>query len=321
MGKNNQSKQAEKIGQQAGAFQSTANTNYNNAVSQSNKNYGDIMSGYGDISNNLTNIGNRITSPTPYTPQTVNYSTPGELTTAYGTLGSAGKTFQDFADTGGFSAGDIANLRARGMSPITSAYGNTIEDLQQANRLGGGAANYVAARSAAQRELPQQLSDAEQGVNANLAQMIQQGKLAGAQGLLGVGGEQGGLANTAEAQALGAAIANQGAGLQGAALNNQMNQEYINNLLSVQQGKLAAQQGRTGLYGTTPGAANMFGNQVLGSLNTEVNANKEDTSQPWYDTALGIAGDVLPFFSGGFGGGGDLSQLNYDPSNAMWGLS
>jgi len=296
MGKNNKSSQAEKIGQQAGSFTNTAQTNYNNATKQGQQDYGSIMGGYQNYGSGLQDIQNRISAPTPYTPQTVNYQTPGELSTAYGTLDNSQKTFQDFADTGGFTPQGIQDMRARGMSPITSAYGDTISKLGQANTLGGGAANYTAALSQAQRQLPQQLSDAEQGVNASLAQMIQQGRLSGAQGLESVGAEQGGLANTAEGQQLGASIANQGAGLQGASLNNQMNQEYINNLLQAQGMKLGGLQGQSSLYGTTPGQASMFGNQVLGGFNAQTGANNQDSSQPWYDTALGFAADALPFF-------------------------
>lgn len=298
MGKNNQSSTAEQIGGQASGFTNTANNNYTGAVNQANQNYGSIMSGYQNYGTGLQNIQDKITTPTSYTPQTVNYSTPGELSTAYGTLGDAQNTFENFAQTGGFTPQGISDMRARGMAPITAAYGNAMQNLNQANTLGGGAANFVAAQAQAQRQLPQQLSDAEQGVNATLAQMIQQGQLAGAQGLESTGAEQGGLANTAEGQALGAAIANQGAGLQGASLNDTMNQQYIQNLLQSQEAQLPGLQGQTSLYGTTPGQANMFGQQVLGGLNTEVGANKEDTSQPWYDTALGFAGDVLPFAFG-----------------------
>ena len=297
MGKSNQSQQAENIGKQATAFTNQAQNNYNNAINTDSTNYNDIMQGYNNSTAGIQAVQNQITAPTPYTPQTVNYSTPGELSTAYGTLGDAQNTFENFAQTGGFTPQGIQAMRTMGMSPITAAYGNTIQNLQQANTLGGGAANYTAALSQAQRELPQQLSTAETGVNADLAQMIQEGELAGAQGLSSVGSTQGGLANTAEAQQLGASVANQQAGLQGASLNNQMNQEYIQNLLQGQALGLSNLQGETSLYGATPGQAALFGNQVLGGLGQETGANKEDTSQPWYDTLLNVGADILDPFS------------------------
>jgi hypothetical protein len=223
---------------------------YRNAVAGDQKNYGDIMGGYNTFKNNITG------SP----------------------LGQANQAFGEFAKTGGFSPQDIQDMRARGVSPIRAAYGNTMQNLDRARALGGGGANapnYIAAVSRAQRELPQQLSDATQGVNANLAQQIQQGKLAG----------MGGMASTG--QAMGAE-------------------------------ELGALSGQNSLYGTTPGQSNAFANQMLGFnqarlgeqgqrqgyglglMDTRLRgygANQDAQGSPWWQTALGVAGTVAPFFS------------------------
>src|SRR5262245_36228916 len=88
--------------------------------------------------------------------------------------------YKNFAQTGGFSDSDLANLRARATSPVRAQYADTMMQLNRARALGGGGANapnYIAAASKAQRQLPQQLSDAMTGINSNIAQMVQQGKL------------------------------------------------------------------------------------------------------------------------------------------------
>lgn len=99
---------------------------------------------------------------------------------------SAMSGFQNFANTGGYSPEDVQNMRARAQSGVTTAYGNTMRNLDRARALGGvgGSPNYIAAVSKAQRELPQQLSDAETNINSQLAQNIAGNKL---QGLGGMG--------------------------------------------------------------------------------------------------------------------------------------
>lgn len=98
---------------------------------------------------------------------------------------SAMSGFQGFANTGGYSPEDVAAMRQRAQSGVTAAYGNTMMNLDRARALGGvgGSPNYIAAVSKAQRELPQQLSDATTNVNATLAQQIAGNKLQGLQGM------------------------------------------------------------------------------------------------------------------------------------------
>lgn len=88
--------------------------------------------------------------------------------------------FQNFINTGGFSPGDISALRSRGVSPIRSAYAGAKRDImrQQGSTAGRGA---LLARMA--REQGQSAADATTNVNAGIAQMVQQGKLAGNTGM------------------------------------------------------------------------------------------------------------------------------------------
>lgn len=292
--------------QQAGQMSNNFMNNYNEAAGQAKADYGNIMSGYSDFRNNLG-------GPSKFSYQNVSAPRPAELGESYGYLREAMPGYRDFANTGGYSAQDIQDLRARGMSPITSAYGNTMRELDRARALGGagGSTNYIAALSRAQRDQPQQLSDAMQNVNAGLAESIRQGKEFGLSGITGTGATMGGLSSQEAGRQLQASLANQAADLQ----TQQMGEQSLQNLRQMQ---LASLGGQSSLYGTTPGMASMFGNQALNSFNTAAQmqanrqnyglglldtqlrgygANEGQQGTPWWQTALGIAGTVAPFFS------------------------
>src|SRR5690606_25717604 len=232
----------------------------------------------------------------------VSAARPEELGESYGYLREAMPGYRDFAATGGYSDMDVRELRARGMSPIRSAYSGAIRDIDRANTIGGGSANDIAARGRAQRELPGQIADAMTGVNAELANAVRQGKMFGLQGITGTGSAMGNLSSAEAGRILQANLANS-------------------------QGKLSAQSGnrdqmmgalnaQSNLYGTTPGMASMFGNQALqgmgmrgdleasrnnfglNAMNTNLNAlNQSDASQgePWWKKALSVASTAAPY--------------------------
>jgi len=275
--------------------------NYTNAVQRNTQDYGNIMGAYENFRNNLG-------GPTKFNFQNVTASRPQELGESYGILREALPTYREFAQTGGYSPTDIQELRARGTSPIRAAYANTQAHLDRANALagGGGAANYIAASSRAQRDLPGQMADAMTGVNAQLAEDIRSGRLAGAAGIRGVGGDIGGLASQEAGRQLQASLANQDADLRAQQLSEQ-------SLQNLRQSQLASMGGQASLYGTTPGMSSMFGNQMLqgyglrndmqnarnnyglGLLNTQLSAygaNKGDQGTPWWQQALGIGGTI-----------------------------
>jgi hypothetical protein len=202
--------------------------------------------------------------------------------------------YRDFASTGGYSDSDVQELRARGISPIRAAYGNTMRELDRAKSLGGsgGAVNYIAARSRAQRELPGQMADAMTSVNANLADSIRQGKMFGLGGMTQTGSAMGGLADSEAGRMLQAQGMTEGA---------------LQNWYGNRMGALNAQ---TGLYGTTPAMASTFGNQALNAggmrfgaegsrrdyglnaLQLQLAANQQQQAQkgtPWWKKAIGFA--------------------------------
>lgn len=292
--------------------------NYKTGADTNKADYNDISSGYKDFSASLAGQG-----PTKFSFQNVSAPRPGELGEAYGYLREAMPGYRDFAQTGGYSAKDIQELRARGISPIRSAYGNTTMQLDRSRALGaqGGSANYIAALSRAQRELPEQMANAMTNVNAGLAESIRSGKQFGLQGITGTGAQMGGLSSQEAQRQLQAALANQSADIQTQGMGEQSRQ----NMYGLQLGAL---QGRTGLYGTTPGMANTFGNQALnawgqrmGAENARANqglgylglAGQQGTktseqSQPWYQSLLQGAGSAIPYIGGMLGGMGGGTQ-------------
>lgn len=224
------------MGPIASGYQGAAET----ARNQNMADYGSIMGGYQDYMKNLNPTYDK-----------VSYERPAEMNEAYGYLRQAAPGYKEFSETGGYSPTDIQELRARGVSPIRSAYGNTMMQLDRSRSLGGagGSPNYIAAASRAQRELPGQMADAMTGVNAKLAEDIRAGRLQGLAGLTGIGSTMGGFAGDEGKANLQASMANQGADLQAQGMKN--------------QGMMAGLAGQSGLYGTTPGMASTFGNQAL----------------------------------------------------------
>jgi hypothetical protein len=175
---------------------------------------------YSDISNQIQNqIGQSVFN---------NPNVSNAISTLTGAVGQA----QDFSQTGGFSPQDVSDLRARAISPIRSIYMNAQNDInRQRNLQGGYSPNYTAATAQMARDLSSTISDQTTNANAQLAQMVQQGKLAGLGQLLAGSGN---LASTTGSLASG----DLSRALQGT-------------------GQL------TSLFGTSPGMLSTLGNQTL----------------------------------------------------------
>lgn len=94
--------------------------------------------------------------------------------------------FQDFSKTGGFSPGDLSNIRARAVSPVRAAYAQAQQGVNRQSALQGGYSpgkGVLQARMA--REQGSAASDAATNAEASIAEMVQQGKLSGLQGMAG----------------------------------------------------------------------------------------------------------------------------------------
>lgn len=298
---------------QPSPLEGESRTYFENLQNQSNQANDQARADYGNMMGDFRNLYSSISGSKPmsFNWERVNADRPAELNESYGYLREAMPGYREFAKTGGYSDTDQQELRARGMEPIRSAYSGAIRDIDRSRALGGagGSANYIAARSKAQRELPGQMADAMTGVNANLAEQIRQGKLAGLAGISGIGSTMGGLSSDEAGRILQANLANSQGGLQAAGMTYGAQQDKIRN-------QLATLAGQNSLYGTTPGMASMFGNQAMNAMGQriglEANRNNfglglidanlraldgssQNQGQPWWRTALGVAGTVAPY--------------------------
>jgi hypothetical protein len=94
--------------------------------------------------------------------------------------------FQDFAKTGGFSAADLANIRARAVSPVRAVYQNAQREVNRQRALQGGySPGFGVLQARMQRQQGQGISEAATNAEAALAEMVQKGKLAGLEGMAG----------------------------------------------------------------------------------------------------------------------------------------
>jgi hypothetical protein len=289
-----------------GRFSESDYGNYTDIMNQ----YRDIASGGGSSSGGGGGGGGGGIAGT-YTPFTVNpgragYSDPFE---SYG-------GYKEFSRTGGYSDADMANMRARGIAPIRAAYSNAQNEIGRARSLQGGyAPNAIAAQVKMAREQGQGMADASTNVEAALAQMKQAGRLSGL----------GGMSNI-EGQRLNADVDvskyNTGLDFQGQTYNAGANERAQDKNIQAaeaaasrraaasandMQTRLAALGGMRSMYGTTPGASQLFGNQVSdivgqgGNFGTNmINADIRSQQLPGqWDQTMGRVNDIMDVYNTG----------------------
>ncbi len=154
-------------GQNAQQGLNATRANNQNLYGNMNQNYGygaaTDMSDYNSIMNNYQNFMGGASN--------------------YG-LQPALDTYGNFAKTGGFSPQDIQDIRARSVAPIRADYANAQANVDRQRRLQHGySPNYTAATAKMARDQAYSTADASTNAEAAIAQLIQQGKLAGAGGL------------------------------------------------------------------------------------------------------------------------------------------
>lgn len=225
---------------------------YGGAVTENTGNYDELMNAY------RKQLGagpaTRPLVAPQVTAQTTPYQQSGDVTAALGNLKS-------LADTGGYSDQNIADIRARGISPIRSVYASAQQNLDRNKTLQGGySPGYAAATAKMARELSGKISEATTNVNAGIAQQVASNRLQAAPqyGSL-ASGEEGRNLNIGQANAESINRMNQyNAG-------NQLNVDQQNNQLgsAEQQRQLEILNQMKSLYGTTPANAQLFGNQVV----------------------------------------------------------
>jgi hypothetical protein len=228
--------------------------------------------------------------------------------------------FQDLSKTGGYSDQDMADLRARGTSPVRAAYANAEREVNRGRALQGGySANSAAAQAKMAREQSQSAADAMQNVNAGIIGARNAGQLAGMQGMSGIEGQRlgadvdvskfntglnyQGQTYNADAQAR-AQAGNIGIGQSNAAANASAQNQGVAAANSAANAAAARQMqalgGMTQLYGTTPGMSATFGNQALGAVNAggnfgnnlygnDINSQRAPGA---FDTTMGRIGQI-----------------------------
>ena len=238
---------------------STQNTTFNTQANpaEPNSDYNKIMQGYRNLASSAANS----TAPNFNLPINIpTYQTTGDYNNAIQNL-------QGLSQNGGYSAQNIADLRARGVSPIRAAYGNAQEDIARQRTLQGGySPNFTAASAKMAREMSSQMADQVTNVNAGIAQNQAANKLAASVPLASTtAGEQ--------------ANRNQ-FGLESANMQNQYGLAKLNAQMQAYeiplQTQLAALGGETSLYGTTPATTNMTGNNALNIAGLQENIRQNN---------------------------------------------
>lgn len=329
---NQSAHQQERYENQQGPMVNAFAQNYGRASESDYGNYTDIMNQYRNIASGAGSTagsgGGGGGGGGGYTAFTV---TPGKVTPGKAVAGAdpfnsyAG--YQEFSKTGGYSPEDIANMRARGTSPIRAAYANAQREVARGRTLQGGySPNAAAAQVKMAREQSQANADAMQNVEAGLAEARNKGRLAGLGGMQGIEGQRyegdiglskfntdldfrGQTFNTdldfrgqtynADAQARAQAGNNANA--------NAAADRGAYSAAATRGDQLRALSGMTNLYGTTPGASQLFGNQLLqgvgqgGTFGLGLMGRDVESQQlpgAW-DQGMGRIGDVMDAYGAG----------------------
>jgi hypothetical protein len=262
-----------------------------------------------------------------------------------GQLDEAIGGYRDFANTGGLSEADISNLRARGVGPSRSLYAGARSNIERQRSLSGGmnSNQAIAAESRLAREGNQAISDANVNVNADIANKVQAGKMFGLTGMSSTSLAQ---------QSAKTAVDSINAQMKVAGLGGMtdIDKARLTTALASKAQELDAMHGMASLYGTTPGLASTFGNQVLQAGNQElqgadlqnrlglgmINANIARGSMPSslqsgmgnISSILGMLGkgaNLFKYFGGGGRGqdvgplgGGYTDTMAYDPITGQY---
>lgn len=102
----------------------------------------------------------------------------------------------NLAETGGYSEQGIADLRARGVSPIRAVYANAQRNVDRSRALAGGySPNYNATTAKMAREMSDQIANQVTDVNAGIAQNVAGNKIAIAPSYSSAANQESDLAN------------------------------------------------------------------------------------------------------------------------------
>lgn len=163
--------------------------------------------------------------------------------------------YSQFADTGGYSPQDLANIRSRAISPIRSIYSSAEQGLDRQRSLQGGySPGFSTAKARMAREQGQLTSDATTNAEAAISEMVNQGRRFGVSGMNQAYSSTPGLSNMFGNQML----QSQGQQLTAAGLQNQLSLGLIGG-----QQNLASVPGN---FDTTLGTIGRIGGMAGGML-------------------------------------------------------
>lgn len=132
----------------------------------------------------------------------------GQQNADYGNIMSQ---YKNFSDTGGYSQQDIQDIRNRSTNPLKSVYAGANREVDRSRALQGGySPGYGVLKARMAREQGQAMADANTNINANVAEMVNRGKLAGNAGMLSTYNATPGLVSTYGNQMLNASNQIQG---------------------------------------------------------------------------------------------------------------
>jgi hypothetical protein len=143
---------------------------YDTAVKNDTADYDALAQQYKDLLGNIKNQNNA--SLPDYNPKPYDYIQTQDQRDAL-------KHAKDIADNGGYSTGDIQNIRDRAISPIRSIYAGAERDVNRRASITGNSASFGALKAKFAREQSQQVSDAMTSANANIAEKQAAGKREG----------------------------------------------------------------------------------------------------------------------------------------------
>jgi len=235
--------------------------NFGSAAGTQGGDYSDIMGKYRDIYDELR--GGRYGGGTITLDSDMGVPAY-ESTSDYR---DATRRMKEFADTGGYSPSQIADIRERAISPIRAVYGNAQRDVARQKRLQGGySPNFAAATAKMARSMSSQLSDATTNINAEIAQRVASNRLASA----------GQFANLAAGEQSNRNDFN----LRSSEMKNRFGLDKMQTQLAEFEfpirSRLSALEGMRGLYGTTPANTALMGDFAIknAGLQNSINQGK-----------------------------------------------
>ncbi len=233
---------------------------YNQSVEQQAGDYDEIKGMFRNIYNDSDPNSDRSLSSKfkPYIPSLADYSQTEDTKRALANL-------QELTQSGGLSAGDQQNLRARGISPIRSMYATAQRDLNRQRNLSGGySPNYGAVTAKMTRDMSSMIADQTDKVNAQIAEMVQTGKLQTAPQYARAAADEAGRKSSYD-------LSNRDAKNDAARFNAQGTFDAAR---QDRGERLGAAQGMRDLYGTTPALVNTYGNQSMETARMQDNTNR-----------------------------------------------